>query len=131
MASAPALAISALAIDPAFAPAYVAKATAAAHTYQYFYNGDAAQYASVGALADECVERAPQLATTQLLDARLSVHYDFDWIAADRLYGGLLDALPSDATARVHLANSQGIRGQFDHAQRPWQLPTNSIARST
>jgi TolB-like protein len=113
-----ALADEALAIDPAFAPAYVAKATAAAHTYQYFHNGDATQYARVRALAAECIERAPQLATTQLLDARLAVHYDFDWARGDRLYGNLLGALPSHATARVNLANAQGMRGQFDDAQR-------------
>ena len=119
------LADEALAIDPEFAPAYVAKATAAAHTYQYFHNGDAAHYERVRALAAECIERAPQLATTQLLDARLAVHYDFDWARGDRLYGGLLGALPSDVTARVHLANSQGIRGQFDNAQRTVVVASN------
>ncbi|MEO6749732.1 MAG: hypothetical protein ABI294_09090 [Casimicrobiaceae bacterium] len=118
------LADEALAIDPEFAPAHVARATAAAHTYQYFHNGDPEQYARVRRLAAECVERAPQLATTQLLDARLAVHYDFDWSRGDRLYGDLLAALPSDATARVHLANAQGIRGQFDTAQQ-----TVSVAR--
>ncbi len=123
------LADEALAIDATFAPAYVAKATAAAHTYQYFHNGDAEHYARVRKLAAECIERAPQLATTQLLDARLAIHYDFDWARGDRLFGGLLAALPSDATARVNLANAQGIRGQLDAAERTVAV-ANDLDRS-
>ncbi|MEO8848985.1 MAG: hypothetical protein ABI440_10220 [Casimicrobiaceae bacterium] len=110
------LADEALAIDPGFAPAHVARATAAAHTYQYFHNGDPDEYARVRRLAAECVERAPQLATTQLLDARLSVHYDFDWERGDRLYGALLSALPSESTARVNFAYAQAVRGKLDAA---------------
>lgn len=111
------LADEALAIDPAFAPAYVARAAAAAHIYQYFHNGDADEYARVRKLATECFERAPQLATSQMLDARLSAHYDYEWSRADELYSRILSALPSETGARANLAYVQSVRGQLVAAQ--------------
>jgi TolB-like protein len=112
------LADEALAIDPGFAPAYVARAAAAAHIYQYFHNGDADEYARVRRLATECFERSPQLATSQMLDARLSAHYDYAWSRADELYGRILAALPSETSARANLAYVQSVSGRLDDAQR-------------
>ena len=105
-------------IDPTFAPAWARLAIE-----RWNLSSDAqdvveraALARGVGSAAERAIELAPDLPDSHLARGVLRLSYRWDWSGARDDFDRAVALAPSNAEARLWLAESQGRQGRFDEA---------------
>ena len=102
----------ALRIDPDYVPAKVVAASVLLRHRNWYGIHDAAAHRQARAWAGDCVSQAPELISTQLLDAQLAA-YDYDWERAERRLSDAVSAAPASVEARCRLTNVLQLQRKF------------------
>jgi len=109
----------ALQLDPGFAPAWAALASARVDYFDYFETSDYQKVQAEGhKAADQAVRLDPNLSDAHLALGRVLYETDWDWDAAEGEFNRALELDPGNAEALLAAAGLAVTRGQLERSLR-------------
>ncbi len=106
----------AIALDPAYAPAYAGLANCYNLLDEYSIRPSADSFPKAKAAANKALELDPTLAAAHTSLAYATMYYDRDWAGAEKGFRQAIELNPSDVTAHQWYGEFLVAMGRFDEA---------------
>ena len=106
----------AIARQPAYAPAYAAKATVIGPQVMFGYVAQEKGVEELRAVTTRALELDPSLSEAHAALGMLELFFDWNWTGAEQALRRAIQLNPNDAQAYHHLANCMRVMGRLDEA---------------